>query len=486
MGLKSFIKDHADEFRAAAGKKPSIQEQIDQNSQAWHNTTDKAEQNRLHQENQKLHGALDKESGDVSYYNPSTGRWDTYKDGVGSGDWIGGNGPGLPNRGGGGGYTGAAGGGVSPGTGAEHSQENYYAQLLEEQQRQFEAIRAQEEAAKRAAVEQAVGQLNGQKGTLEQNYSDLYRQLYIDRRRGEKSLPQQMAAMGYNGGLTESSALALQTQYGEALRQGEQAKLGTMNSIDQAIENARLSGDISIADAAAQTAREQLASYGSTIAAMQQQDNWQQQFGYQQTQDALAQQNWGQQFGYQQTQDALANGWKNKQWDYSVSQDQYENEKEKALFLAGNGNFSALGGLWGMSDTDVQSLAQSYAQQNQVTQQQAQRDLADWYAKYGDFSQVQGLGVKLNMGGRSATGGGGGTRAVTSNSSVQPSTKQGGGAPIQSYAQLGIAAQGIAQQMAHTGSTGKPEYFAERIEQCLKNGSITEEEAIFLMTSLGY
>lgn len=179
-------------------------------------------------------------------------------------------------------------------------QQNYYQQLLDEQQRRYDEIQAQQEAAKKAAVEQAVGRLGAQKGTLEQNYDNLYRQLYLDRRNSEKDLPQQLAAMGISGGLTESSALGLKTAYAEALRQGEQAKQGTLSSIDQAIADARLTGDISIAEQAAQTAMNRLASYGSTVGAMQGQDNWNKQFGYQQFQDAISQQNWQSQFGYQQ------------------------------------------------------------------------------------------------------------------------------------------------------------------------------------------
>ena len=154
-----------------------------------------------------------------------------------------------------------------------------YAELLAENQRRYDEIQAQQEAAKRAAVEQAVGQLTGQKSGVDQQYSDLYRQLYLQRRTAEKNLPQQMAAMGYTGGLTESTAMGLQTSYADALRQGEQEKIGTLQGIDQAIADARLSGDISIAEQAAQTAKDRLASYGSIVGEMQQQQNWQAQFG---------------------------------------------------------------------------------------------------------------------------------------------------------------------------------------------------------------
>ena len=298
----------------------------------------------------------------------------------------------------GGGYTGTGsyGGGTS---GDGSSGDNLYQQYLEESQRQYAEMQAQQEAAKKAAVEQAVGQLAGQKTGVEQSYADLYRQLYLDRRMAEKSLPQQMAAMGYNGGLTESSALGLATNYSDALRQGEQAKQGTLSEIDRAITDTRLTGDISMADQAAQLARDKLATYGDIVSGMQNQQNWQQQFGY------------------QQSQDTLSEGWRNKQWDYSVGQDEYGRKKESALTLAGVGNFSGLADLWGLSDGDVQALTNSYAQQTQTTKDQAARALADWYAQYGDFSMLKGMGVDVTL--PTKGGGGGGSGGKTTYNKAQ-------------------------------------------------------------------
>ena len=147
--------------------------------------------------------------------------------------------------------------------------EDYYADLLAKNESTYAAIQAQQEAAAKAAVEQSVNRLEGQKSDVEQQYQDLYRQLYLNRRMAEKNLPQQMAAMGYNGGLTESTALGLQTSYNDALRQGEQSKTNTLSDIDQAIANARLTGDISIAEQAAALAQQGLASYSDIVAAMQ-------------------------------------------------------------------------------------------------------------------------------------------------------------------------------------------------------------------------
>lgn len=239
---------------------------------------------------------------DGGYYRMVGGQG--VKTDYGSGNWIG-NGSGWSggNESGGGGAYQQGGGQLDYSSLFGQmlgQQQNYYGQLMREQQRQYAEIQAQQEAAKRAAVDQAVGQLNGQKTTLNQNYQDLYRQLYLDRRNAEKDLPQQLAAMGVSGGMTESSALGIKTSYAEALRQGEQAKQNTLSGIEQAITDARFSGDISIADQAAQNAKDQLASYASTLGAMQGQDNWNRQFSYQGLMDMIGQNNYQQEFGYQQ------------------------------------------------------------------------------------------------------------------------------------------------------------------------------------------
>lgn len=187
-----------------------------------------------------------------------------------------------------------------------------YSDLLKQQQDAYDEIQRQQEAAKRAAVEQAVGALNRQKDQVGQSYSDLFRQLYIDRRMAEKKLPQQMAAMGYYGGLTESSALGLKTSYADALRQGEQEKISTLADMDQAISDARLKGDISIAELAAQNAKDKLASYTDIVKAMQDQANadrqyamQKEQFEYGKTQDQLAQENWLKSMNRQELLDQL-------------------------------------------------------------------------------------------------------------------------------------------------------------------------------------
>lgn len=233
-----------------------------------------------------------------------------------------------------------------------------FSEQLEYERAERESIRAAQEAAARAKVEQAVGGLNAQKGTVEQSYSDLFRQLYLDRRRAEKNLPQQMAAMGYTGGLAESSALNLQTGYRDALRQGEQQRVTTLSDIDRAITDARLTGDISIAEQAAQLAQQGLASYTDLVKNQQAQSNWNKDFTYQQAQDALSQQNWLRNMGRQELLDQLSRN------DLS-----YNRKLEAAQYLyEKTGDASGLS-ILGYTPEQLGALGQSYAATERSIQQ---------------------------------------------------------------------------------------------------------------------
>lgn len=239
--------------------------------------------------------------------------------------------------------------------------DNLYTQFLEQMDKGYDAAGAQQQAALDAAVRQAVLGLTGQKDDLEQQYSDLYRQLYINRRMAEKNLPQQMAAMGYTGGLTESSALGLQTAYTDALRQGEQEKLGTLNEIDRAIADARLTGDINKAQQAAQLALDRLSAYGNVIDAIQQQNNWAAEFGYRQAQDALAQQNWQAQFDYSKSMDQQNAARQQLLDEISRSDVAYARKLELAQYLYENtGDASGFAAL-GYDAQQIAALQSNYA-----------------------------------------------------------------------------------------------------------------------------
>jgi hypothetical protein len=177
--------------------------------------------------------------------------------------------------------------------------------LMSALQEQYRQALASNDAITAASVQQAINQLNAQKQQLGQQYDQLAKQLYIDRRMGEKNLPQQMAALGYTGGLTESSMLGLATNYQQALASNERTRLQGYNNIEQQIADAQLTGEIARAQNAQQIGQNYFSNYASVVQAMQNQANADRQYGFQQ-----------QQFGYEKQQDALA-------YQYQMQQDAF-------------------------------------------------------------------------------------------------------------------------------------------------------------------
>lgn len=388
-----------------------LQDQMNKNSAAWHGAS-QAEKDRLHQENKKLQQQIDRMNGSTSSFNSSTGKWTTTGGSSGGGSTGSSNNGGgsiTPSVGataqtGSNWASGSNGYGTSYGTDAngqrdysveirdamnagadwetvqdllnkrtqkaedmgytqwkyddlyKQAQEyidnnsNLYQKEIDRILSGFDAVQSQQEAAQKAAVQQAINQLTGQKTGIEQSYEDLYRQLYLDRRRAEKNLPQQLAAMGITGGMAEGTALGIQTSYTDALRQGEQQKLSTLNDIDQAIADARLTGDIGIAQQAAQLAMDKLATYGSLISQMQDQQNWANNFAWQQQQANIANDQWQQQWNRQQMLDQLSRD--------DVS---YDRKLQLAQYLYENtGDASGFRQL-GFTDAQIAAMQNSYA-----------------------------------------------------------------------------------------------------------------------------
>ena len=133
-------------------------------------------------------------------------------------------------------------------------QNNAYAEALAEQQR-----------AKQAAVDQAIGSLNSQKQNTEASYADMFRQLYLNKMQNQKNIDQRMAAAGQTGGQAESTLLGLATGYEDALREGGISKQAALSSLDQAIADAQLSGNISAAEDAAAMAQRQADNYAGVL-----------------------------------------------------------------------------------------------------------------------------------------------------------------------------------------------------------------------------
>lgn len=92
-----------------------------------------------------------------------------------------------------------------------------YQQAYEAQLSAIREAQAAQERARREALGYAQSSVN-------QNSDEALRQAYIQSRKAQRDMPQQLAAQGISGGLSESTAASLQNQYGENRNELEQAR----------------------------------------------------------------------------------------------------------------------------------------------------------------------------------------------------------------------------------------------------------------------
>ncbi len=90
-------------------------------------------------------------------------------------------------------------------------------------------------AALESAQQHARDTAEAQTKALDEQYAGTNRQLYRDYMESRRALPQQLAAMGYSGGLTESNLLRLYTDYAEGLNENERARLAQQGEFDRAL-----------------------------------------------------------------------------------------------------------------------------------------------------------------------------------------------------------------------------------------------------------
>lgn len=93
-------------------------------------------------------------------------------------------------------------------------------------------VKANNDAAK-AAAERALAQAEKGVGELGDQYGSLNKQLYRDYMESLRVLPQEMAARGYSGGMSESARLGLDTAYGERLNENEAARIAAIMQLRQ-------------------------------------------------------------------------------------------------------------------------------------------------------------------------------------------------------------------------------------------------------------
>lgn len=137
---------------------------------------------------------------------------------------------------------------------ANQAQQSAAMQQLQNQLTQvnaaYEQALAVNNTAYAAQLEQTRMKIQQRIDALNQSYKDLNRQLYVDYMKSRKNLPQQLAAQGHTGGLTESAMLGLETGYQGQLAANERERLTGISDLEAGGLNSEL--ELKLAQAQAQ------------------------------------------------------------------------------------------------------------------------------------------------------------------------------------------------------------------------------------------
>lgn len=135
-------------------------------------------------------------------------------------------------------------------------EEQYRQEQLRAMEEQQEYIREQQRIANQMAVNSGVERLQNQLKTTNKGFDEAGRDAYIQATKAEYALPNQLAAMGYTGGLSETEAARSRANYQNRMADIEQQRLNAENEVYAAINDLRNTADQRTAEQNAELARE--------------------------------------------------------------------------------------------------------------------------------------------------------------------------------------------------------------------------------------
>lgn len=143
---------------------------------------------------------------------------------------------------------------------------DYWSTMKDMYTRLYDEAVAANDAQAALAAERAAAAADEQLAALAAEYEGTNRQLYRDYMQTQRVLPQQLAAQGYSGGLSESARLRLGISYQDALARNEQARIAAAAGIG----SERAQTEYEIAAAAAEANRQALANQNAQLIALEQ------------------------------------------------------------------------------------------------------------------------------------------------------------------------------------------------------------------------
>ena len=220
---------------------------------------------------------------------------------------------------------------------------------------QYSAAAKRQAAAIQARTDILINNLNADRDDYERKFDEIARQAYVTGMQAQLKLPQQLAAMGLYGGMSETAALQLAADYENAVNENETNRLYMNKSMDTQIANAQLSANSDIAEAETEYWLKALSAYENQL--YRQQEYSLKLMDYQLSADKLKNDSYYDELNYQLALD------KQKA---SAEKTEYDRLSDRADTLADYGIFDGYKQL-GYTDSEISAMRSAYIAANTKT-----------------------------------------------------------------------------------------------------------------------
>lgn len=123
------------------------------------------------------------------------------------------------------------------------SADNPYSGVIDTYKEQQDYIRKMREEANKSALNTGVERLQSQLADTNKSFDEAGRQAYIRATQAEYALPNQLSALGYTGGLSETQLAKLKSNYQNSMADLEKQRLSAQQEIYSAINELRNTAD---------------------------------------------------------------------------------------------------------------------------------------------------------------------------------------------------------------------------------------------------
>ena len=323
----------------------------EQNSEAWHTAGTQEEKDGYHAENVEINKILDSRTGETSTFDSDSGAWSPRKE---------------PSAG--------ETGGQVQGQGTDSGKIEFSYEKAPEYLEQYQTL-----------IDEMSKKIMGREPFSYDPETDPSYQQYKEQytRQGKLAMEDTLGQVSARtGGLASSYA-------GSAAQQSYNQYMSALG--DKIPELRQLAYEMY------QDERQDMRSDLNMLLALEQMNNgkYQDRLGQYNTEKNFAYGAWSDQQDreYRADRDKVTDRRYEEEKAYQREQDQYNNDLISAEYLAGIGQYGRLADLLGYTEKETQALVDEFAWQQNLTREEAARQVADWYAQYGDLSKLKELGV---------------------------------------------------------------------------------------------